>query len=139
MDTTEPEQTLVEVADSRNWLELPRDVTLMILMKLGTFEILETAQFVCKFWYNLCKDPSIWRLIKMQNLDEPELEEKHRKMLCNAVDRSSGGLISLDIEGFGSDQLISYVADRYVCLLPKLLNYTFVQVLKSIQFEKCPC
>ncbi|KAJ8449902.1 hypothetical protein Cgig2_029264 [Carnegiea gigantea] len=112
MDTTDSDQTLVEVADSRNWLELPRDVTLMILMKLGTFEILETAQFVCKLWYNLCKDPSIWRVIKMQNLDEPELEEKHQNMLYNALDRSSGGLLSLDIEGFGSDQLILCIAHR---------------------------
>lgn len=112
MDTADSDKTLVEVADSRNWLELPRDVTMMILMKLGTFEILETAQFVCKLWYNLCKDPSIWRVIKMQNLDEPELEEKHQNMLYNALDRSSGGLLSLDIEGFGSDQLILCIAHR---------------------------
>lgn len=110
MDSGDSDQALVEVADSRNWLELPRDVTLMILMKLGAIEILETAQFVCKLWYNLCKDPSIWRVIKMQNLDEPELEEKHQSMLYNALDRSSGGLLSLDIEGFGSDQLILYIA-----------------------------
>lgn len=108
-----PGETLVEVAsDSRNWLELPRDVTLMILMKLGSFEILETAQFVCKLWYNVCKDPSMWRFIKMQNLDEPELQAKHETMLCNAVDRSACELISLDIEGFGSDKLLSYIADR---------------------------
>ena len=103
-------------SDSQNWLELPRDVTLMILMKLDTIEILENAQFVCKLWYNLCKDPSIWRNVMMQNVDEPELAFKHEKMLYSAVDRSSGGLIKLDIEGFGSDELISYISQRYVSL-----------------------
>lgn len=98
--------------ESRNFLELPRDVTLTILMKLESFEILESAQFVCKLWYNLCKDPSLWRKIAMQNLDEPELAHKYENMLRNAVDRSAGGLIKLDIEGFGSDDLIAYIFQR---------------------------
>ena len=84
-------------------------------MKLETKEILETAQFVCKSRYNLCKDPSIWRNVVMQNLHEPKLAKKLEKMLCSAVDRSSGGLIKLDIEGFGGDELIFYISQRYVC------------------------
>lgn len=103
--------------EPRNWLELPRDVTLMILMKLEAVEILETAQFVCKLWYNLCKDPSMWRSIVMLNLDEPELSGKYQSMLCSAVDRSSGGLINLSIEGFGSNEIFSYIAQRYVLYL----------------------
>ncbi|CAO2842164.1 unnamed protein product [Amaranthus hypochondriacus] len=99
-------------SDSQNWLELPRDVMLMILMKLDTIEILENAQFVCKLWYDLCKDPSIWRIVMMQNVDEPELAFKYEKMLYSAVDRSSGGLIKLDIEGFGGDELISNIYQR---------------------------
>ncbi|KAK9697015.1 hypothetical protein RND81_08G009500 [Saponaria officinalis] len=95
-----------------NWLELPRDVTLMILMKLGTLEILESAQFVCKLWYNLCKDPSIWRIVRIRNNHEYELVDKHKKMMFNAVDRSAGGLIDVDIEGFGSNDLPSYIASR---------------------------
>ncbi|CAO2842165.1 unnamed protein product [Amaranthus hypochondriacus] len=98
--------------DSQKWLELPRDVMLSIFMKFEAKEILETAQFVCKSWYNLCKDPSIWRNVMMQNLSGPGLAKKHEKMLCSAVDRSSGGLIKLDIEGFGGDELISYISQR---------------------------
>uniref|UniRef100_A0A803MIM0 F-box domain-containing protein n=2 Tax=Chenopodium quinoa TaxID=63459 RepID=A0A803MIM0_CHEQI len=98
--------------EPQNWLEFPRDVTLMILMKLEAIEILETAQFVCKLWYNLCKDPSMWRSIVMLNLDEPELSEKYQNMLYSAVDRSSGGLINLNIEGFGCDELVKYIAQR---------------------------
>ncbi|KAJ8449903.1 hypothetical protein Cgig2_029265 [Carnegiea gigantea] len=133
-DTRESDQTLVEVADSQNWLELPRDVTLTILMKLGTFEILRNAQFVCKLWYNLCKDPSMWRVIRMLYLDEPEYEEedldeyesvqKHENMLYDAIDRSSGGLVSLDITGFSLiAQIISDIADRE-CSLWKSLDQT---------------
>ncbi|KAL9227152.1 hypothetical protein vseg_002879 [Gypsophila vaccaria] len=95
-----------------NWLELPRDVTLTILLKLGVIEVLESAQFVCKMWYNLCKDPSMWRSIRIRNVDESELVVRHEKMMYNAVDRSAGGLVDVDIEGFGSDELRSYVASR---------------------------
>lgn len=98
--------------EPQNWLELPRDVTLMILMKLESFEILESAQFVCKLWYNLCKDPSMWRSIVMQNMDEPELAGEHQNMVRSGVDRSAGGLINISIEGFGSDELITYIAQR---------------------------
>ncbi|XP_074276667.1 putative F-box/LRR-repeat protein 9 [Silene latifolia] len=94
------------------WTELPRDVTMTILVKLGTLEILESAQFVCKFWYNLCKDPSIWRSIHFRNIDESELINKHEKMMLNALDRSATGLIDLDVEGFGSDHLCSFIASR---------------------------
>ncbi|XP_021763797.1 uncharacterized protein LOC110728462 [Chenopodium quinoa] len=45
---------------SRNWLELPVEITMMILMKMDVVEILESAQFVCKLWYNFCKDPFMW-------------------------------------------------------------------------------
>ncbi|KAK6932121.1 Leucine-rich repeat [Dillenia turbinata] len=37
----------------RNWLELPSDVTCLILKKLGTVEILTSAQRVCKLWSTL--------------------------------------------------------------------------------------
>ncbi|XP_074269608.1 putative F-box/LRR-repeat protein 9 [Silene latifolia] len=107
----------MEISDSspenhRNWSEIPCDVILMILMKLGTVEILESVQFVCKMWYNLCKEPSIWHTIHINGLDEPIPELKLEKMLVNAVDRSAGGLIDLNIEGFGSDELCSYFASR---------------------------
>ncbi|XP_074267306.1 putative F-box/LRR-repeat protein 23 [Silene latifolia] len=54
----------------------------------------------------------MWRTIHVDNLDKPWLDDKYEKMTCNAVDRSVGGLIDLDIEGFGSDKLRSYVASR---------------------------
>ncbi|XP_074267305.1 F-box protein SKIP19-like [Silene latifolia] len=98
----------------RNWSNLPFDITLMIFMKLGSFELLKSVQFVCKMWYILCKEPSLWRTICIHNLRQSNWEMKHEKMLINAIDRSDGDLIDLDIQGFGTDKLCSYFASRYV-------------------------
>ncbi|XP_074269625.1 putative F-box/LRR-repeat protein 9 [Silene latifolia] len=108
---------------SRKWLELPDDVTLSILMKLGSLQILESAQFVCTTWYNLCKEPSMWRTIHIHNFDKLKTNVMYEKMTFNAVDRSAGGLIDLVIEGFGSDVLCSYVASRSTQL--KSLRFAF--------------
>uniref|UniRef100_A0A0A0KP25 F-box domain-containing protein n=1 Tax=Cucumis sativus TaxID=3659 RepID=A0A0A0KP25_CUCSA len=50
-------------APARNWLELPAEVLLVILQKLGAVEILTTAQNVCSLLYKICKDPFLWRVI----------------------------------------------------------------------------
>ncbi|GAB2280786.1 hypothetical protein Dimus_015411 [Dionaea muscipula] len=98
---------------SRNWLELPRDVTLTILMKLGAVETLDHAQFVCKLWYNLCKDPSMWTSIELDNIDYYATDSsRYEKMAQNAVDRSCGCLVSISIEHFATDHLLMYIADR---------------------------
>ncbi|XP_074267298.1 putative F-box/LRR-repeat protein 9 [Silene latifolia] len=112
VDTASMNNSELSPENYRNMSDLPLDVTLMILKKIGAVEILESVQFVCKMLYNLCKEPSIWRTIHILNLDEPNRDIKHEKMLFNAIDRSDGGLIDLDIEGFGSDQLCSYFASR---------------------------
>ncbi|KAL8152438.1 hypothetical protein V2J09_010198 [Rumex salicifolius] len=101
-----------ELVQSRNWLELPRDVTMTILMKLRAVEILESAQFVCKLWYCLCKDPSMWRIIDAVNFGERELMPSYEYMILDAINRSSGGLLEINIETFGSDELISNIAER---------------------------
>ncbi|CAO2842166.1 unnamed protein product [Amaranthus hypochondriacus] len=98
--------------DSQKPLELPRDVMLSIFMKFEAKEILENFQFVCKSWYDLCQNPSLWRNVVMKDVYNPTSNKRHEQMLCNAVDRSSGGLIKLDIQGFGGDELIYYISQR---------------------------
>ena len=74
-------------AQCRNWLELPRDLTVSILQRLGTIEILETAQRVCLLWRNLCKDPSMWSYIDMRNLGELDDMNYDLQMMCiHAID-----------------------------------------------------
>ncbi|KAK9706989.1 hypothetical protein RND81_07G165700 [Saponaria officinalis] len=127
----------MEISDSpsenyRNWLELARDITLMILMKLQRVKIMESVQFVCKPWYDLCKEPVMWRTIYFKDLDDvnrillkyfekpklvlpnlPNVLFNHEQMVFNAIDRSSGGLVDLDIEGFVPQHLCS--ASSYCC------------------------
>jgi hypothetical protein len=99
----------------RNWLALPRDVTAAILMRLGVFEILTSAQMVCSPWHNLCKDPSMWRAVHMRNPEAPYWEFPYdlEKMCRHAVDRSCGQLVDINVENSGTDELLRHIADRY--------------------------
>ncbi|KAL0011790.1 hypothetical protein SO802_006898 [Lithocarpus litseifolius] len=73
----------------RNWLDLPKDVTVSILQRLGAINILESAQKVCMLWRNICKDPSMWRAIDMQNLDDLHNMPYNLKIMCiHAIDCS---------------------------------------------------
>jgi len=103
-----------------NWLELPRDATSNILQRLGAVEILTKARYVCPYWWNICKDPFMWRKIHMgtshlyfqfSNRGTPDLDRLVN--LCQyAVDLSSGHLEKIDIYRFGTDDLLKYIADR---------------------------
>ncbi|XP_047308436.1 F-box protein SKIP19 [Impatiens glandulifera] len=53
-----------EVGETRNWLEeLPHDVMVAILQKVGVIDILKNVQLVCASWHEICKDPALWRSI----------------------------------------------------------------------------
>ncbi|XP_059666018.1 F-box protein SKIP19-like [Cornus florida] len=100
-------------AETRNWLELPQDVTAMILHKLGAIEILESAQKVCMAWRNICKDPAMWRTIDMRNLgDLWDMPYDLQKMAMHAIDRSCGQLVDINIEYFGTDETLQYITER---------------------------
>ncbi|XP_074267290.1 putative F-box/LRR-repeat protein 23 [Silene latifolia] len=81
-------------------------------MKVTPYDILESAQFVCIEWYTLCQEPDLWRSVHIRKIDEPDMGNKYEKMMFNAIARSAGGLIDLSIEGFGSDELCSYIASQ---------------------------
>ncbi|KAJ4824236.1 hypothetical protein Tsubulata_018056 [Turnera subulata] len=98
---------------TRNWVELPRDVTASILHRLGGVEIIETAQKVCTTWRSICKEPSMWSSIDMHNTGEFfDMPYSLVKMCQHAVDRSSGGLQRINIEFFGTDELLQYIVER---------------------------
>ncbi|XP_028759197.1 F-box protein SKIP19 [Neltuma alba] len=101
-----------EEPETRNWLDLPRDVTASILLKLGAVEILTSAQHVCTSWRSICKDPVIWRTIDMQNLGDLHIMPDDLEILCRrAVDRSCGQLVDINVEYFGTDDLLKYITD----------------------------
>ncbi|VVB07128.1 unnamed protein product [Arabis nemorensis] len=93
----------------RNWAEMPPELLSSILLRLSVTEILDKAQRVCRSWRRVCKDPLMWRKIDMRNSETMDYDFE---AICrHAVDRSQGGLLEIRIEGFGSDSLLTYIAD----------------------------
>ena len=118
------------------WVDLPRDITVAILHKLGAIQIMTSAQMVCKTWRSVCLDPAMWRAINMRNdvrCDGILWEAAYdlEKMCRNAVDRSQGQLVDLSIEFFGTDNLLNYIAERYGTKILNLLNQ-FLHIVISL-------
>lgn len=97
----------------RDWAELQRDVLSLIFQKLGSIEVLLTAQGVCSSWNRLSYDPRIWRRIEMRNFasildSEYDLE----KMARAAVDRSCGQCVEFSVKSFASNELLEYLMEK---------------------------
>ncbi|XP_016173807.1 F-box protein SKIP19-like [Arachis ipaensis] len=122
---------IAEPAKKLNWLDLPHDVTLMIIGKLTTFHILTSAQFVCRKWWRICMDPLIWRTINMCDIGIPNsVDYKLEKMCRHAIDRSCGQLVDISIEYFGTDDLLKYIIDSGCHKLRRLrLVQCFYEIL----------
>ncbi|CAA7055321.1 unnamed protein product [Microthlaspi erraticum] len=93
----------------RNWAELPSDLTFSILLRVSVPDRLENAQNVCRSWRSVCKEPSLWREIDLRHLENLKSMET---MCRRAVDLSRGGLLEINIENFGNNSLLAYIADR---------------------------
>ncbi|GAU42383.1 hypothetical protein TSUD_123790 [Trifolium subterraneum] len=102
--------------DQPNWLELPKDVTSNILQRLGTVEIITSACQVCSLWWNICKDPFMWRTIHITIVNYSPRYIRHGvnlvKICRNAVARSCGQLEDIAFEFYVTDNLLAYIADR---------------------------
>ncbi|XP_049377866.1 F-box protein SKIP19-like [Solanum stenotomum] len=96
------------------WVELPPDITSSILQKVGPIEMLKSADKVCSTWRRLCHEPAMWRVVKMHNAgaDFWDREDDLEKICGRAVECSNGELVDLSLEYFGSDKLLSYIAER---------------------------
>ncbi|XP_061365782.1 putative F-box/LRR-repeat protein 23 [Gastrolobium bilobum] len=127
-------------SETRDWLDLPRDVTAKILQKLGAIEILMNAQLVCTEWRNICFDSLMWRTIDMRiddysyishfNLRTIDVQNKDypydlRTMCRKAINRSCGQLVDINVEHFGTDDLLEYItysiSDRVLSEVAKKL------------------
>ncbi|POO04161.1 F-box domain containing protein [Trema orientale] len=136
-----PEESPPE--ERRNWLELPRDVTASILTRLGAIKILTSCQMVCKAWLEICWDPLMWRAIDMRIDDGPDLNFDLEKMCRDAVDRSCGELVDINIEHSATDELLRYITDRkfyLVCIIAnlcRLIPGTTFQQIKRLRLAYC--
>ncbi|KAM7269936.1 hypothetical protein ACFE04_030143 [Oxalis oulophora] len=105
--------TAIAAVESRNWLDLPDEVTAKILMKLSVIEVIENAQKVCVSWRRICKDPSMWRHIDMSNLGDLHDKFYDLEELCfHVIDRCQGNLIGINIDLFASTDILRYIAER---------------------------
>ncbi|CAM8994741.1 hypothetical protein QQ045_008055 [Rhodiola kirilowii] len=110
---TPPPSSSEQLEEFRNWLELPTEVTATILHKVGAFDILNHAQKVCTSWLNICKDPSMWRSIDTHESNAyGDYWFDTEGMARHAVDRSCGQLVDINIEYFGTDEFIHYLAQH---------------------------
>jgi hypothetical protein len=104
-----------------NWLELPRDITINILQRLDTIDIVTSACVVCPLWWNICKDPLLWQTINMikdislSYFDTAyDAYSSRLENICRyAVDRSSGYLKDIYIHKFATNDLLNHIANRY--------------------------
>lgn len=119
-----------------NWLELPRDVTLNILQRLHTVEVITSACLVCPLWWNLHKDPYIWRTIRMPEFYHRRYNRVDWEKMCRyAVDRSCGQLEDIYIYMFGNDELLKYMADRWWPVIILEFFNSYQHILFRFLFE----
>ncbi|CAK8566637.1 unnamed protein product [Lathyrus sativus] len=125
-----------------NWVELPRDLTENILHRLETIELLTSACHVCTSWWNICKDPHMWRTISMTHYCISRISEDNLEMFCrNAIERSCGQLESIDIEHFATDDLLAYIADSSghlrhmrISMCGMLSDKGFIESIKKLPY-----
>ncbi|XP_009792538.1 putative F-box/LRR-repeat protein 9 [Nicotiana tabacum] len=101
-------------SSSPPWVELPREITENILQRLGTIEIVESAERVCSTWWKVCHDPAMWHVIIDLKYDVFSFKTPRvLEQICRiAVERSQGQLLKINIDNFGSKDLLDYIAQR---------------------------
>lgn len=118
--------------EGRNWAELSPDVLSVIFGKIGAVEILMGAGRVCRGWRRVAREPLLWRRVDMTHLDhlgEAEMEAMARL----AVDWSAGRMEEFSAARFGSDELLLYIAERFVSRI--LANILWLFVLYSFKVQ----
>lgn len=107
-----------QVETSRNWIDLPPELTTSIMTRLGSVDLVN-ARKVCRMWNRICSDPTMWQVVDIRYSDNfpyndrvSNYDSKLEVVAKEAVDLSCGQLIDLTIERFGSDDLLLYVSDR---------------------------
>ncbi|CAN1844148.1 F-box protein SKIP19 [Linum perenne] len=79
------------------------------MSQLAVVDRLKTAQNVCSSWRKVCRDPYLWRSIDLTYLEEAY---DMKRYCTKAIDLSCGGLVSVSVEDYDSDELLNYIADK---------------------------
>lgn len=96
--------------ESTNWLKLPTDITRNILQRIDIVERVTSVCLVCSLWWNIYKDPLMWRSIQMS--DPNSFSNYDLVMICRyAIERSCGHLEDINTELFSSGDLLIGISD----------------------------
>ncbi|KAJ3693603.1 hypothetical protein LUZ60_009083 [Juncus effusus] len=111
--------------EQRNWAELNGELLLVIFQKVGTFDVLKSAEFVCRSWRKVAKDePEVWRRIDMTTHNGRFNPCMLSHMTRLAIDRSKGRLEDFCVGSSYNDYFLKYLCDR-------------TSVLKSLRLISC--
>ncbi|MCD7460162.1 hypothetical protein HAX54_042971 [Datura stramonium] len=101
------------IVPSPPWVELPEEITTDILQRLGTIEIVQSAQRVCSTWWKVCLFPAMWHAVDLKYEPDSNRIPRVLEKICRiAVDRSQGQLLKISIQKFGDKDLLHYIAER---------------------------
>lgn len=104
-----------ENCTTRNWLELPEDVMILIFKKLSVLEILLNAQMVCTSWQKLAREPQIYCAINLEHAEDYFTYALFFKdFVKDVMGRSCGHMVefSCTVSSLVTFEVLDYVVDQ---------------------------
>ncbi|KAM3269968.1 F-box protein SKIP1 [Capsicum chacoense] len=114
------EEAKIEARPIHNWAELTQLCLINILSRLSIEDLWRNARFVCKHWFQACKDPKLNSVIDLEtqfresdneSRSNPEFEQKIDSMIRSVVGWSDGSLTHVRVKHC-SDRSIALIAER---------------------------
>ncbi|PHT42383.1 F-box protein SKIP1 [Capsicum baccatum] len=114
------EEAKIEARAIHNWAELTQLCLINILSRLSIEDLWRNARFVCKHWFQACKDPKLNSVIDLEthfresnneSRSNPEFEQKIDSMIRSVVGWSDGSLTHVRVKHC-SDRSIALIAER---------------------------
>lgn len=98
---------------TRNWQELPVELTALILKRLSTVDLVLSARQVCHTWRHICSDPNLYRVVDLWFKGDPcKVNFNVDYVARRAVALSRGEMMEFSISYFGDDHLLNYISKR---------------------------
>eukprot|EP00106_Octopus_bimaculoides_P004638 XP_014772080.1 PREDICTED: F-box/LRR-repeat protein 7-like isoform X2 [Octopus bimaculoides] len=125
--------------DSLHILNLPSSILLEIFKYLTIPERIHSVELVCKKWYELAKDPSLWRHINFQDFGHKTLSDE----ILDKITSYSNHVVHLDISntmGFSPEGIssvlkkcrwLSFLSLKGCCSLPD----STIQLIAENQYD----
>ncbi|KAL5723142.1 hypothetical protein ACHQM5_006570 [Ranunculus cassubicifolius] len=96
-------------APTRPWKDLDKDILLRIFQQLDLKDRIKGAPLCCSSWYNISKDPSMWREV---NLNQFDLPDSSTQLIEFVINRSQQSLTSISFSSNARVDDLLLVAER---------------------------